>query len=39
MAVFFPDTEPKDLFEMQETADDVFPLFVVDRFDFAPEVR
>jgi hypothetical protein len=36
MAVFFPNTEPKDLFQVQEAADNVFPLFVVNRFDVAP---
>ena len=38
MAVFFADTERIDLFQMEEAADDVLPLFVVDRFDVAPVV-
>jgi hypothetical protein len=38
MAVFFADAERKDLLQMEEAADDVLPLFVVNRFDVAPVV-
>jgi hypothetical protein len=38
VAVFFADAEPKDLLQMEEAADNVFPLFVVNRFDVAPAV-
>ena len=33
MAVRFADAEGKDLLQMEETADDIFPLLVVNRFD------
>ncbi len=36
--LFFANAECKDLLQMEEAADDVFALFVVDRFDFAPVV-
>jgi len=38
MAVFFADAERKDLLQIKEAADDVLPLFVVNRFDVAPLV-
>jgi hypothetical protein len=38
MAVFSADAERKGLLQLQEAADDIFPLFVVNRFDVAPVV-
>ena len=38
VAVFFANTEPEDLLQIEEAADDVFPLFVVNRFDVAPVI-
>ena len=38
MAIFFANAERKDLFQMQETAGNILPLLVVDRFDVAPVV-
>ena len=38
MAVLFADAERKDLLQMEETADDVFPLFVVNWFDVTPVI-
>jgi len=38
MAVLFADAERKDLLQMQETADGVLPLVVVNRLDVAPVV-
>jgi hypothetical protein len=38
MAVFFADAERNDLLQVQEVADDIFPLFVVNWFDVAPVV-
>ena len=38
MAVFFANAERKDLLQMQETADGVLPLVVVNRLDVAPVV-
>ena len=38
MAVFFANAERKDLLQMEEAADNVFPLFVVNRFDVAPVI-
>jgi len=38
MAVLFADAERKDLFQIEEAAGDVFPLFVVNWFDVAPVV-
>jgi hypothetical protein len=35
MAVLFADAKPKDLLQMEEAADDVFPLFVVNELDHA----
>jgi hypothetical protein len=35
MAVFFAEAERKDLLQMEEAADDVFPLFVVHGLDNA----
>jgi len=35
MAVFFVNAEPKDLLQVQEAAGNIFPLFVVNRFDVA----
>ena len=35
MAVLFADAERKDLLQMQEAADNVFPLLGVNRFDVA----
>ena len=35
VAVLFADTEPKDFLQVQEAADDILPLFVVNRFDVA----
>jgi len=39
VVVFFANAEPKDLFEVQEAADDILPLFVVNRFDVAPDEK
>ena len=38
MAVFFADAKRKDLLQVEEATGDVFPLFVVDRFDVAPVI-
>jgi hypothetical protein len=38
IAVLFTNAERKDLLPAEEAADDVFPLFVVNRFDVAPVV-
>jgi hypothetical protein len=38
VAVFFANAERKDIFEVQGAAGDVFPFFVVDRFDVATVV-
>ena len=38
MAVLFADAECKDLFQVEEAADDILPLFVVNRFDVAPVI-
>jgi hypothetical protein len=39
MAVLFGNTECKDLFQVEEAADDVFPLFVVNGLDLASVMR
>ena len=39
VAVFFVDAEPKDLLQMEEAAGDILPLFVVNRFDVAPDEK
>ena len=33
VAVFFANAERKDLLQVEEAAGDIFPLFVVNRFD------
>ena len=38
MAVSLANAECKDLLQIEEAADDVLPLFVVNRFDIAPVV-
>jgi hypothetical protein len=38
MAVFFGDTEGKDLLQIEETAGDILRLFIVNRYDVAPVV-
>jgi len=38
MAVFFANAERKDLLQMEETADDVFLLFVVHGLDHASAI-
>jgi len=35
VAVFFANTEAKDLLQMEEAADDVFPLFAVNGLEHA----
>jgi hypothetical protein len=38
MAVLFADAERKDLLQMEEAADNIFPLLVVNGFDVGPVV-
>jgi len=38
MTVFFADAERKDFLQMEETTDNVSPLFVVNWFDVAPVI-
>jgi hypothetical protein len=38
VAVIFADAERKNLLQVQEAADDILPLLVVNRFDVAPVV-
>jgi hypothetical protein len=37
-AIFFADAEWKDPLQVEEAADDIFPRFVVNRFDVTPVV-
>jgi hypothetical protein len=38
MAVSFADAERKDLLQIEEATGDVFPLFVINRFDVSPVI-